>query len=512
MRIACIDSNASAKVNLQRRFDKAFESCRESVGHIAAASPYPASKEEVVLSNSPDIIALGSELSIEESFSFARELRSAFPRTPILVFLQPKYYSLRALRRFENYADEVLSTEDKDIRLVHLISTLDVSRKKQVDGKLVFVTGVKGGVGTTSIVSGLAHAAEAVGLSAVVLDLSVQGALVQYMASQRWQSPDYAAALSDSLTPDDALLDKLLTTAPNGINLLLPPSGGSDIRELWLRDAERFEISLGLLDILKERFDVVLVDHASSEGILPFAISSSADSICVVTSNDPASAHLLSGRLFEVTSLPGNSNVQILINNLEANSLTKEDIVDFLYANEQFEDYMSLSEPLTFDPRGKNWIGTGNTFYTESSETNQNLLEDCLQILLLNPDEAEARSSKPGRKLFSGIKRLADRIIKTKANKVSSPKALPFIAPKKDFEENSVEYLAKGDNQLSFTRAEKVRINSKNQESPSFTEGVGSLQINLGQEKEETDSSSLYESPMPVTNDGINEMEKRHEN
>src|SRR5690606_22564367 len=115
--------------------------------------------------------------------------------------------------------------------------------------------GVKGGVGTTSIVSGLAHAAEANNLSSIVFDLSASSALLHYVSAPKWHSADYSTLLTEKLIPDRTLVDKLTTTAPNGMKLLLPPSGGGEIREMLLRDPNRFEISLAIVDILRASYD-----------------------------------------------------------------------------------------------------------------------------------------------------------------------------------------------------------------------------------------------------------------
>jgi MinD-like ATPase involved in chromosome partitioning or flagellar assembly len=384
MKIACLDKSASDRLKLQQHFESAYEQCRTTLGHMTSAHILPLSKEETLLSTPPDVVAVGPGFPLEEAYNCCREIRETHPSAHILLFLGTETYSLRSLRRFEKAADDIFSPDEPPTRLVHILCRLQEGRNHQAGGKMLYVQGVKGGVGTTSVVSGLAHAAEALGKTAVVLDLSSSAALIHYMGAARWQSSDYATALADSLPVDPALVQRLLVTAPNGVHLLLPPAGGSEIRETWLRDVRRFECTLSIVEILKDMFDAVIVDGASSEGVLPFALAARSQTRLLVTSNDAASIHLLSRKLSEVHQMPGESPVYILGNLMLDNGLGKDDIIDFLYLNKNYNDEMTRLRPIGFDSSGKDWIGTGNTFYTESSRRTQLALELCL-TKLLNP-------------------------------------------------------------------------------------------------------------------------------
>lgn len=439
MRIACVDKNASDRAKLQKFIDDAYAECRHSIGHISFIQTYPVTKDELLLSKAPDAVIVGPSYTIEDTYAVCREIRDTFPQVPILLLLDPSIYSLRTLRRFEKICTDIFSSAEPVVRLVHSLSSYDGASRQKKGGKVIVVTGVKGGVGATSVTSALAHSAEALGKTAVVVDLSAVSAFIQYMATKRWQSPDYSALLVDGLSPDNVIVQRCLTTAPNGITVLLPPSGGSEIRELWLRDRQKFEVTLSIVEILKDLFDVVLLDVAGAEGILVFALSSKAHARLLVTSNDPASVHLLNASLSRVAELPGNAQVQVLINSLHDRGLTKEDILDFLYINEHFREEMCLLEPIPYDARGKNWIGTGNTFYTECGTSAQSIFDDALSTLLLSPDELEKR--KPVKEsLFTGLKRLTSQTLKKRirfADKLpaprsqanSSPAKLPLLRP-----------------------------------------------------------------------------------
>ncbi len=408
MKIACVDKTAADRVKLQRRFDDAYEQCRNAIGHVTLALTYPASKDEVLINAAPDAIAIGPGFPLEEAYTTCRDIKHAFPHVPVFLFLSRDVYSLRALKRFEKVANEIFAEDETAVRIVHKLSTLDTHHAAK-NGKLIVVSGAKGGVGVTSLVAGLAHAAEALGKQAIVMDLSPMSAMAQYMAADRWHSPDYSSLLVDMFNPDQAAAERVVTCAPNGVHLVVPPSGGTDVREMWLRDPKRFEITLSIIEILKDLYDIVIVDTARAEGVLNFALNSRANARLLVTSNDPASVHLLSSVLSSIAEIPGEGQIQILINSLHERGLKKEDVLDFLSINEHFKDTMAMLEPIPFDHQGRSWIGTGNTFYTECTSSVQQLLEETLQTLMLSEKELENREIA-SHSLFSGIKRLANKV------------------------------------------------------------------------------------------------------
>ncbi|HQH26879.1 MAG TPA: hypothetical protein PLP17_05730, partial [Oligoflexia bacterium] len=267
--------------------------------------------------------------------------------------------------------------------------------------------------------------AQAIGKNSTVLDLSPSSAFAHYMAFPKWQSPDYAAVLVDNITPDEVLVERCMATAPNGITVLLAPAGGNEIREIWLRDPSRFEITLAIVDHLLELFDVVLVDQAGAEGVLPFALNCRADCRLLIAGNDAASVHLLSAAHTQMLALPGSGCVRVLQNNVHEFGLTTDDFLDFLYLGEHFEESMMLSPSVPYESKGRHWIGTGNTFYTESGSSVQEILERSLRRMINEGTEAAGLSLQESR-VFSGLKRLLSRP-RLKRQFVSAAKPVPRL-------------------------------------------------------------------------------------
>lgn len=374
-RVACVDKTPEAREALVVLLESATTSCRHSIGHLEPHFFFAASKEQTEFSKRPDIILIGPGYTIEETYSACKELKGAHPLLPVMILLDPAHYSLRTLKRLERSADSILLADDKPLRIIHGLEGLQTRFKEKPSGKLISCIGVKGGVGTTSIVSGLAHAAEAAGKTAIVIDLSPQAALPFYLGCPSKQSHDYRYMLTEELAPDKSSVKKMVSVAPNGIHVLLPPSGGLDVRELWLRHRERFEHSLSLIDYLREDYDLVIVDVGTVEGVLPFAITSQADIKLLVSSNTGPSVHLLRNALASLQDTPGEGECYVLISEVDQKAIHSQDIFDYLQNTEELIEEKQICPLMSYDQGAKSWIGTQNSFYSEGNGHTKTALE-----------------------------------------------------------------------------------------------------------------------------------------
>jgi hypothetical protein len=105
------------------------------------------------------------------------------------------------------------------------------------------------------------------------------------------------------------------------------------------------------------------------------------------------------------------------------------DVMDFLYSGDEREQALLLLEPIPFDARGRNWIGTGNTFYTEATRSTQRIIESQLMVLTGEAAEAEETRDAP-LSLLAPLKRFAKRsrrprAISNSTQSVPPPLALP---------------------------------------------------------------------------------------
>lgn len=424
MEIACLDSSASARLALTHLIDSAIIECRSTVGHMATLRAQPHTREALLLGGHADIIIVGPTYQLDATQRLLEELAQCLPSVPRAVVLSPESYTLRNLQRLKSLAHELFCSEDLPIRIIHGLLSLEVERKSY--GKLVSVHGTKGGVGSTSIVSGLAHAAEALGKSSVIVDLSLEKALPQYLLLPKLHSPELSAAMVDQVVPDRLLVKKGICRASNGISVLLPLAGGGEVRELWIRSEAHLDFSLQLIDILKQLYDLVIVDIAGTEGALPSAITSYADSRIIVSSSSPASVHLLQRSLSKLEDISGTGKTSIIINANTPHGLTKRDILSFLRSKPGYSEPMQLSPYLSYDQRGQNWIGTGNSFYTESRRLTQLILDEATSSICKTGIATCSETTTATQGFKSGLKRL------TEVLQLSPPKQQPQALPAPD--------------------------------------------------------------------------------
>jgi cellulose biosynthesis protein BcsQ len=395
MRISCIDATAQDRLALKQKLEAAFNSYRGLIGHIETISIVPTSVEEATVQRHPDICVIGPGFNADQAASVCLTLKAHFgrgranqttggseipvlPQVPIFVFVPGPVHDLRILRRFEQLATELFRSDEPPARLVHkLLSSAKAASVRT--GRTVTIKGVKGGVGATSIAGALAHAAQALGKSAILIDLSPSGSLAVYSGAQRSSSGEFATLLQDNRPLDHRAIMRASITAPNGLNILLPPGLGGEIRGLWLHDSSRFELTLDAIDYLERQFDLVIVDIACAEGILPYALQSRASSRLLVSADEPASVHLLARGLDELRQIPGAGRTNLILNSVARGGLSTRDIVDFLSINEWFESGRYSVAEIPFDSRGRDWIGTGNSFYTESSRSTRRKIEQVLR-------------------------------------------------------------------------------------------------------------------------------------
>ncbi len=428
VKLACIDRDRESQQALTQFLQSIYTSCRETMGHTLVPEFYPAFQEEVEINPAPDAVVVGWQGGVEASYRVCKSVKVAHPDVPIFVFFEDTDFSLRNLNRFQAVSDfHFKRSAEEPQRFIHQVNLRRGSGRHNAKGKLVVVAGVKGGVGATSIVSGLAHAGDALGSKSIIVDLSAGSVFAFYAGAESLHSLDYRSALIHSQEPDLELVAKCTSQAPNGLNLLLPPmdgvsgrSDGSQLRELWVRDPERFETTLRIIELLQQMYDCVLVDLAGTEGVLSFALRARADTQLLVSSNEPASVHLLSRWFAALGAIGYAGRTRILINSTESTGISFRDVKELLSLSEYFEPEMASLPCLAYDKIAGRWIGTGNSFYTEGSRGTRRCLAAAYSQLIEAAQSEVTAGARPVMQRLLGVFRRG-----FEARAESTPPALP---------------------------------------------------------------------------------------
>ena len=455
MNIACLDSNAQARINLQKLIEGCFDKCRESTGHLLAHKIYPISFQELLLSSSTDVVILGPELTSEHMVSYIGEINKKLPDARILVLLKESSLSLISLKRFEELASAVLTEADSPIKILHAIESLK-NKSPVSDSKIIYFSGTKGGVGTTSLCTAFAHAAQNLKKKTLLVDLSTYSNLSTYLRTSRSSSTEFASYLLDSLenrvSLSENLVLKMIEISPCGLELLLPPSTKRDIRDIWLRDPNVLDQNLAIFEILKSIYDIIIIDGASAEGIFPFSLISRSDHVLVTSTSAPASIHLLSKLLEELSHVPGKQDIQVIINSTSKSELQVKDIKNLIKLKVDLSEIVFHQKAISFESRAKDWIGTGNSFYTEANNSSQELFDKFLVSILEKKEskqellDLEDKKRNPGilenyslNHLYSNIAKIFPaNSYKTKNSSLPKRKLLPhsIISSRSKVKEN----------------------------------------------------------------------------
>ena len=311
-----------------------------------------------------DVLLVGPSFSDEAAYSLCRDAMLQFEDCPVLLFRSGEMLSLERLRYFSSVSDLVLLESEPASRVIFGIFEALHSIKRDVRPDIISCVGSKGGVGTTSIAVAIAEAAEAAGRSALLVDLSRYGVIPFYLRAARWDSVEYASFLERGQRLDEKILKQVVEQTPSGLSVLLPPKGGPQTRERWLRDAASFERTLSLIEQLSERYQTIVIDHAGAEGVLSSALLRRSSSVCLITSGEASAMHLSAQVLAELSPLTAQSRLRVVLNQLAERNLNLKDLKAFIGSHTEFSGRVLTEDLIAYDAKARYWLGSGTGFYS----------------------------------------------------------------------------------------------------------------------------------------------------
>lgn len=201
------------------------------------------------------------------------------------------------------------------------------SVRKVRSGKVIAVTGTRGGVGATSIAAHLAaHFTTGKGLRRVAyIDMDIYGSAGSTrlgMASNH--------ALSEVLQNIDRIdpqfLERMLTSKDGRLFALASNQNYSDVL------AAQPGVMAQLLDILSQHFHYVVVDLHEPGGVVASEVFSHADMACVVSDHSVHSARILTRLMLHIEANPNAPVLYLLVNSSRAPVRGRVDTKEFAHA------------------------------------------------------------------------------------------------------------------------------------------------------------------------------------
>ncbi len=282
LKVLIADEDPDSRVNTRKALQRAQLGLDGEVGYGTEAVSH-------ALEMRPDIILVAVEEPVARALDTAEALANALPETPIIIYSSKN--DPEAVRRSMVFgARDYIVKPVQSARLLEAVNTVLVQEERRQmrragqlltsngRGTVVTVTGAKGGIGKTVISVNLALALrKETGKQVVVLDADTQFGDVATMFDL---SPSRTVA--DVLRTLDGLdrqtIRQFLTTHSSGIEILAAQSDD----DAWTDcDGDRLK---GIIDLLAQTFDFVIVDTAGSfDGFVRAAIEASTLTLVITT-------------------------------------------------------------------------------------------------------------------------------------------------------------------------------------------------------------------------------------
>ncbi len=328
--VGCADQTLATELRAQLREVPDVE-----VVYVAEST---AEAVEAVLRLDPDVVVLHDRLGPGVVGDAMRDLSLRRPSSALLVITsdtEPETFATAMAAGARGALSYPFSFEEVAARVADAAAwarTVQrlIGDQRGVDAAaasravVVAVTGAKGGVGTTTLAVHLALdvAREAPGRKVLVLDLDLEKGDVAWLldARHRISVADLAKVAEDlSLrTVQDAVFQHT-----SGVHLLLTPL---DVREV---EAVTGQAVRRILSLLRQQYDLVVVDGGSHVTPVQAALVEVADEVVVVSTPDVLSLRTLRRGLqsWEDLGVRKSSEVRVLLNKVSRRDEVQPDTV-----------------------------------------------------------------------------------------------------------------------------------------------------------------------------------------
>ena len=291
-----------------------------------------------VLRFEPDVVVLHDRLGPEDVAAVMRDLSLRRPGSAHLVITsdtEPETYAIamaagaRGLLSYPFAFEEIQSRMADAVEWARTMQRL-VANQASMDpadsGRAVVIafTGAKGGVGATTVSLHMALdvAAATPAIKVLLLDLDLEkGDVGSLLEARHRVSVADLAKVSDDLSPR-TVLDAVFPHT-SGLHLLLTPLDVRDVEYVTPQAVRR------IVSLLRQQYDVVLVDAGSHVTPVQAAVVELADEVVVVTTPDVLALRALRRAIqtWEELGVRKGSTVRVLLNRVSRQDAVQPDTV-----------------------------------------------------------------------------------------------------------------------------------------------------------------------------------------
>lgn len=279
---------------------------------------------ESVQQRDPEIVLIHDQVGPMPALQATRDVVARRPGTAVMILteeMSPDVFAAAMDAGARGLLRYPVSVEELETRLPSAADWVTQMRRHLVSdsgdaasggrGRLVVVSGTKGGVGTTTIAAHLAHEAvtRVAGRSVCLVELNLDnGDISDFFGIEHRLDVSDLAKVVDDLTATTIV--SATHRSPTGLATLLGPSRIEDIGEVGERE------TVLIIAALRRQFDLVIVDAGGTVNPASAAAVGAADEVLLVTTPDLLSirgAHRTIERWSRVQARNAE-NVKIVLN------------------------------------------------------------------------------------------------------------------------------------------------------------------------------------------------------
>lgn len=431
LRLVVVDATAESRTKIVNQITQFLNSDIPDLALLPRISVQPLTIQELKFHTAPDICLVGDGLLSSDLKEIAN-IRKLLPETPLIARLTQNIENLETIEYLARMGvDDTISDRIHAQEFFRKVILLVRRKVKTKAGQLIVVDSGKGGLGTTSIVSGLAGAIledYKLNKKVAVLDFDFETQDLSRFLQARPFLNENLQLLFDRTRPvtEESVRQCLVPVWGEADGLFcMPPS--YETEELYDSRSYYPRILISILETLDCMFDVVIVDTGSARGAFLKTLYRVADKVVFITNNNPSSLYACVDRLSKVKGMMAPGAELVVLNNAP----NKHGLPAVLVKNEfSTAAKIELDAWLDFDlpdcKQANRWPGSGETLFSHSSPK----VAECLRGILYRLGlavKSEVSTSSSSR--FSFLKNRGAKPIEAPVAQVKSTVPLELEPP-----------------------------------------------------------------------------------
>lgn len=329
----------------------------------------PLANTELRFNKAPDICIIGPNL-IEFSISEISNIKKLLPQTPLIACVSENNKDLSLIEHLARLgADDIMSSNVSGEDFFQKVLLLSKRGIKKTQSQLLIVDAGKGGLGVSSLVSGIGEYLAENDKKVLLIDLDTETQdLSRFLQVRPFVNENLNMLLDENRPIVSDFVEQCYVNIWEDLPNLFCMSPVADSSLLYDNSGSYPRLMLSLLESLDQDFDYIIVDMASSRGGIFDVFFKVADQVLLLLGSDPASLYATSARLKKLREVCHSQTKIKLCENLKGlpgafSSVLRNDFSRV--AGVKNEEW--IEKPLNYCKRAKRWPGSGSSLYGQAS-------------------------------------------------------------------------------------------------------------------------------------------------